>query len=67
MLFALCLLLLMIVVLVVAPWYVGNNGVMHECCTVVLCVAPCSGGEVGKWCDNITKLTCCIVVVLILL
>ena len=42
-LFAKCLLLLRIVVLVVAPWYDnygGCNGLVHDCCTVMVFVAP---------------------------
>ena len=42
--------------LVVAPWYGGCIGLVHDCCTVVMFVAPCGGGEVGKCGDGITKL-----------
>ena len=37
--FARCLLLFRIVVLVVAPWYNGCIGLVHDCCTVVVFVA----------------------------
>ena len=50
-LFAKCLLLfrLFIVVLVVAPWQGGWFGLVHDCCTVLLFVAPCGGdGLVDK-------------------
>ena len=55
-LFAKCLLLFSIVVLVVTPWYGDCNclNLVHDCCTVVVFVALCGGGEVDKimlrWC-----------------
>ena len=34
----------------------GCKGVMHDCCVVTVVVAPCGCGDIGKWCDDITKL-----------
>ena len=46
-LFAKCL-QFRIVVLMAAPWYGGCNCLMHDCCTMVVFVAPCGGSWFGK-------------------